>query len=48
MNGSVHTVTIPLPLVDYLGVKEDSIMVLKDEEGKHGKYFGVWIKQEEK
>jgi len=44
MNNAVHTLTIPRSLVDYLGVKDDSIMVIQPEEGKHGKYFSVWIK----
>jgi len=48
MNNMVHTLTIPRSLVDFLGIKEDSIMVIKLEEGKHGKYFSVWIKPEEK
>ena len=46
MNGTVHTLTIPRSLVDYLEIKEDSIMVIQPEEGKHGKYFSVWIKKD--
>jgi|GEM_PF-2802737 len=45
MNNGVHTLTIPLDLVKYLGINKDSVLILQDENGKYGKYFSVWIKE---
>ena len=45
MNNDVYYLSIPIDLVKHLGIKEDSAIVIQDEEGKHGRYISVWVKE---
>lgn len=45
-NADVFYMSIPIDLVRFLEIKDESILVIKDEEGKYGKYISVWVKKE--
>jgi len=43
-NNGVITLGLPQDIVKWLGLKENSTIVIRDEEGKHGKYISIWKK----
>ena len=43
-NADVFYLSIPIDLVRHLEIQDDSILVIRDEQGKKGKYFSVWVK----
>lgn len=45
MNNDVYYLSIPIDLVKHLGMKENSELIIQDEEGKHGKYMSIWVKE---
>jgi len=44
VNNTVITLGFPIDMVKWLGLTEDSILVIKDETGKHGNYISIWVK----
>jgi len=44
VNNTVITLGFPIDMVKWLGLTEDSIVVIKDETGKHGNYVSIWVK----
>ena len=44
MNNDVYYLSIPIDLVKYLDIKEDSVIIIQDEQGKRGKYMSLWVK----
>ena len=44
VNNTVITLGFPIDMVKWLGMTEDSIVVIKDETGKHGNYVSIWVK----
>lgn len=42
--GGTLFMKIPPALIEYLNIKEDDIMIMQDEKGKHGKFFSAWKK----
>jgi len=45
VNNGVVTLGFPQDIVRWLGLKEDSTVIIQDEDGKHGKYVSIWIKE---
>lgn len=43
-NNTVITIGFPQDIVKWLGLKEDSIVVIKDEVGPKGNYISIWVK----
>ena len=48
VNNGVVTLGFPQDIVKWLGIEEDSTLVIQDEEGKHGKFLSIWVKDEKK
>ena len=48
VNNGVITLGFPQDIVKWLGLKEDSVLTIQDEVGKHGKYISIWIEKKEK
>ena len=46
-SGSLQ-MTIPASLTKWLGLEDGDTLVVRDEEGKFGKYFSTWKKKDEK
>jgi len=44
-NADVFYMSIPIDLVRFLGIDDNSILIIQDEEGKHGKYISIWVKK---
>ena len=38
---------LPLELCKYLGLEKGDIVIIKDENKKHGKFLSMWKKKEE-
>ena len=47
-NADVFYMSIPIDLVRHLNIENETVLVIQDEKGKHGKYFSVWVKSEGK
>lgn len=47
-NADVFYMSIPIDLVRFLDIEDDSILVIQDEKGKHGKFLSIWVKEKEK
>lgn len=43
--GTSKGIIVPPDVLEYLEIDEGTDIVLKIEEGKHGKYFSVWKKE---
>jgi hypothetical protein len=48
MQNGVYYISIPIDLARFLGIKENTTIVIQDEEGKHGHYISLWAKETEK
>ncbi len=47
VNNGVITLGFPQDIVKWLGLKENSILIIQDEKGKHGNYISIWVKKKE-
>jgi len=45
MNNDVYYLSLPLDLVKYLDIKDNSVLVIQDEKGKHGEFISLWKKK---
>jgi len=46
-NADVFYMSIPIDLVKHLSIEDDSILVIQDETGNHGKFLTIWVKEKE-
>jgi len=46
-NADVFYMSIPIDLVRFLGIQDDSILIIQDEKGKKGKFLTLWVKEAE-
>ena len=44
VNNTVISLGFPIDIVKWLGLTEDSIVVIKDETSKNGKYISIFVK----
>lgn len=45
INGSYY-IRVPQDLVKYLKLEDRDTIIVQDEEGKQGKYFSAWKKED--
>jgi len=43
-NNKVLYASLPKALTTYLELDKNSVIVLQDEKGRHGKYISIWKK----
>lgn len=48
VNNGVITLGFPQDIVKWLGLKENSEVIIQDEVGKHGNYVSIWVKEKGK
>lgn len=47
-NGSSNAIIIPIDILKFLGFEEGTEILMKAEEGKHGKFVSFWRKDQNK
>lgn len=43
-SGSIQ-LTIPIDLVKYMDLKSEDVVIIQDDNGKHGKFISFWKKE---
>ena len=38
-------ILIPKIYRDYLGIKKDDLVVIEEDQGKHGRFIAIWKKE---